>query len=73
MPAEFQANSRKFLYYQLYRASLPLDDFLQPGQRMGYVQLRPVSWEKLLPKQSRTLRVIVEGILHGAPFLLPEA
>ena len=73
VPAEFQTNARKFLYYQLYRASLPLDDFMQPGQRMGYVQLRPVSWEKLLPEQSPTLCVIVEGILHGAPFLLPEA
>jgi len=72
VPAEFQANARKFLYYQLYRASLPLDDYMQPGYRMGYVQLRPVSWEKLLPEQSPTLRVILDGILHSTPFLLPE-
>ena len=72
VPAEFQGNARKFLYYQLYRASLPLDQYMQPGQRMGYVQLNPMSWEKLLPEQSPTLRVIVEGILHGTPFLLPD-
>jgi hypothetical protein len=72
VPAEFQANARKFLYYQLYRASLPLDEYMQPAQRMGYVQLRSMSWEKLLPEQSPTLRVIVEGVLHGTPFLLPE-
>ena len=72
VPAEFQANARKFLYYQLYRASLPLDDYMQPGQRMGYVQLLPVSWEKLLPEGSPTLRVILDGILHGSPFLLPD-
>ena len=35
VPPEFQANARKFLYYQIYRASLPLEDFLEPGLPVG--------------------------------------
>ena len=72
VPPEFRRNARRFLYYQLYRASLPLDRYLESAPRAGFVQLRPFSWQDLLPENSPALRVIVEGILEGAPFLLPE-
>jgi len=72
VPPEFRENARRFLYYQLYRASLPLEEFLQPGRRLGSVYFRSFPVEKLLPENSPTLRVIQKGILKAAPFLLPE-
>jgi hypothetical protein len=72
VPQEFKTNARRFLYYQLYRASLPLDDFLQTGRRMGFVELQDFTWEALLPQNSPALKVITDGILHGKPFMMPE-
>jgi hypothetical protein len=72
IPPEFIRNARRFLYYQLFRASLPFDDFLELHPRPGFVQLRPFSQERLAPERSRTIRTLVDGILHGKPFLLPE-
>jgi len=72
VPAEFQRNARRFLYYQLYRASLPLDEYLQTGPRPGFVLLREFSWDRLLPENSPTLRVLHAGITAGQPFLLPD-
>ncbi|MGW8249994.1 MAG: hypothetical protein ACWGO1_05075, partial [Anaerolineales bacterium] len=71
-PPEFRRNARRFLYYQLYRASLPLERYIQAAPRMGFVHLRPFTWEQLLPENSTTLRVLVDGITQGSPFLLPE-
>jgi hypothetical protein len=39
---------------------------------MGFVELQDFSWEALLPQNSPALRVIMDGIIHGKPFLLPE-
>ncbi|MGD9093983.1 MAG: hypothetical protein PVF74_14130, partial [Anaerolineales bacterium] len=73
IPAEFQRNARRFLYYQLYRTSLPFGDYLQTGSRMGYVQLRPFSWVELTPEKSTTMNVLYGGFFHGRAFMLPEA
>lgn len=72
VPPEFQRNARRFLYYQLYRTSLPLNEFLEPADRMGFVKLQPFSWKQLLPKNSLTMVVIQDGILKKKPFLMPE-
>jgi hypothetical protein len=72
VPPEFQRNARRFLYYQLYRASLPLNEYLQDGPRPGFVMLRPFTWKNLLPEHSPAIRVLVEGILHNQPFLMPK-
>jgi hypothetical protein len=63
VPPEHRRNARRFLYYQLYRASLPLDDFLENGPRMGFVQLRAFSWQQLLAENSSTMQVLLDGIL----------
>jgi hypothetical protein len=63
MPDEFQRNARRFLYYQLYRASLPFDAYIQAGPRQGFVQLRSFSWRQLLPERSSTMRILLKGIL----------
>ncbi len=70
IPAEFQRNARRFLYYQLYRVSLPLEDLLQEdGIWRGYVRLKPgLTWNDLRLENSPTLKVAVDGILHGTPF-----
>ena len=72
-PPEFRRNARRFLYYQLYKVSLPFDAFLQehPWQR-GYVRLKPFAPEALLPENSATMRVLRAGILEGGALVLPD-
>ena len=73
VPEAFRKNARRFYYYQLYRVSLPLDDFIQAHPTPGYVSLKRFSWRDLLSEHSTTMRVLVEGITQGEPFVLPEA
>jgi hypothetical protein len=72
-PEAHRINARRFLYYQLYRTSLPFDRYLEPdGIWPGFVKLKNFTWQELLPAQSPTLRVISEGLLEGKPFLMRE-
>ncbi len=72
-PPEFRRNARRFLYYQLFRTSLPFGDFLQEdGVWRGYVAFRPLRPQRLRAESSLTLRAVVDGILHDGDFLLPE-
>jgi hypothetical protein len=71
-PDRHRINARRFLYYQLYRTSLPFDCFLEPdGIWPGFVHLKDFSWEELLPENSDTMKVISEGVLKGEEFILP--
>jgi hypothetical protein len=71
VPAEFRRNARRFLYYQLYKTSLPFDAFLEEdGVWQGYVRLKDLPYTAFDPRDSDTLRVIVDGILYDRPFLL---
>jgi hypothetical protein len=72
VPGELRRNARSFLYYQLYRASLPFADYLENGPRPGFVQLKPFSWKDLHPDRCPTTRAILDGVCHGGDFLLPE-
>ncbi|HZW02613.1 MAG TPA: hypothetical protein VFF68_01700 [Anaerolineaceae bacterium] len=73
VPAAFRTNARKFLYFQLYRVSLPFQDVLEEdGVWRGFVRLNAKSWRAFLPGSSPTFRVIVDGILHQKPFVMPE-
>jgi len=72
IPAEFQINARRFLYYQLYLSSLPFEAFLkEDGVWKGYVTLRDFPVAALSSELSPTVKVLVEGILHGKPFEMP--
>ncbi len=71
-PPEFRRNARQFIYHQLYRTSLPMDRFLEVGQRMGFVQLKDFPWQALTPQQSPTMRILLDGIVHNQPFLWPD-
>jgi len=72
LPAEFIRQARRFMYYQLYRASLPFGEFLEPDALPGYVRLKRFRWDSLAPEYFQTVKVLSEGIEHSQPFLLQE-
>ncbi len=73
IPAVHQANARRFLYFQIYRTSLPFDAYLEPdGIWNGYVKLKHFDCEALLPQNSATMQAISDGILHDGDFLLKD-
>ncbi len=70
IPPEFRRNARRFLYYQLFRTSLPFGDFLEPSVRTTQTRLKTFALEKLL--ESDAVKVILNGLLAGGDFLLRE-
>ena len=70
VPAEFRRNARRFLYYQLFRTSLPFGDFLEPSVRVTQARLKSFQLEDLL--RSPAVRAITRGVLEGGDFLLED-
>jgi len=70
VPAEFKRNARRFLYYQLFRTSLPFGDFLEPSVRTTQAKLKSFALNDLL--ESNAVKAILEGVLEGEDFLLKE-
>jgi hypothetical protein len=70
VPADFQRNGRRFLYYQLFRTSLPFGDFLEPSVRTTQTRLRSFTLDELL--ESDAVKAILDGVLNEGDFLLPE-
>jgi Capsule polysaccharide biosynthesis protein len=70
IPPEFKRNARRFLYYQIFRSSLPFGDFLEPSVRTTQTRLKSFELEKLTGSES--VKVILEGLLEGGDFLLHE-
>jgi hypothetical protein len=68
VPSEFRRNARRFLYYQLFRTSLPFGDFLEPSVRTTQTRLKSFRLDELL--EADALKVILEGVLEGGDFLL---
>jgi hypothetical protein len=68
VPAEFKRNARRFLYYQLFRTSLPFGDFLEPSVRTTQTRLKSFGLEELM--ESDAVKVILEGVLESGDFLL---
>jgi hypothetical protein len=71
-PDRHRENARRFMYYQIFKASIPFDDFLENHTQPGYVRLKRTSWRQLKPENSPTMKTIVEGILQEKPFLMGE-
>lgn len=65
---EFKRNARRFLYYQLFRTSLPFGDFLEPSVRTTQTRLKSFALEELMG--SDAVKVILDGILENGDFLL---
>ena len=72
VPPEFLRNARRFLYYQLYKVSLPFERYLKEHPSPGYVQLKRFSWRELLPERSVAMQILAEGILDEEEFVLPD-
>jgi hypothetical protein len=70
VPPEFTRNARRFLYYQLFRTSLPFGDFLEPSVRTTQTRLKSFELEELM--KSEAVKVILDGVLDGGDFLLEE-
>jgi hypothetical protein len=70
VPAEFKRNARRFLYYQLFRTSLPFSDFLEPSVRTTQTRLKSFELEELM--NADAVRVFLEGVLEDGEFLLIE-
>jgi hypothetical protein len=70
IPAEFKRNARRFLYYQLFRTSLPFGDFLEPSVRTTQTRLKSFGLDELL--QADSLKVILDGVLKDGDFMLME-
>ena len=70
VPSNFKRNARKFLYYQLFRTSLPFEDFLEPSVRTTQTRLKSFALDDLL--KSDAVQAILDGILKDGDFLLKE-
>jgi hypothetical protein len=69
---EHSSHARRFLYYQLFRASLPFESYLEATESKGYVRLKSFDWKSLLSAVSPTTRTLLDGILHNGDLLLDE-
>lgn len=70
IPDRFVENARRFLYYQLYKVSLPFDEFLEESPHGGYVKLKDFPIARLKQDHSRVMRTVVEGILGQDEFVM---
>ena len=70
IPPEFRRNARRFLYYQLYRTSLPFEAFLTHSTHPSLARLRSYDWQRLLRRNSPTIETILDGLLSGGDYLL---
>ncbi len=70
-PPEHRVNARRFLYYQLFKSSLPLDEFIEEDEIWrGYVRFKKIKLDDLTPAHSPAMAAIVEGIQNNGSFLL---
>ena len=70
VPLEFKRNARRFLYYQLFRTSLPFGDFLEPSVRTTQTRLKSFRMNELI--ESDSVKAVLNGVLNGGDFLLKE-
>lgn len=70
VPAEFRRNGRRFLYYQLFRTSLPFGEFLETGIRSTHAKLNWFDPRDLL--KSPAIQTVTKGLLENGDFLLEE-
>ena len=70
VPLEFKRNARRFLYYQLFRTSLPFGEFLDPSVRTTQTRLKSFTLEELL--KADAVKVIMDGVSEGGDFLLKK-
>lgn len=72
VPPDFKRNARRFLYYQLFRTSLPFGEYLERGILAVNSQLKWFDPARLLPQHSPALATITKSLLENGDFLLDE-
>jgi hypothetical protein len=72
VPAEFRRNARRFLYYQLFRTSLPFGAYLERGILPVNARLKSFDPHELLPENSAAIATVTKGLLENGDFLLDE-
>ncbi len=70
VPDNFRRHSRRFLYYQLFRTSLPFGNFLERGILPVNARLKMFRPEDLLA--SPAIQTVTKGLLDNSDFLLEE-
>lgn len=70
VPSEFKRNARRFLYFQLFKTSLPFADFLRPSVRKTQARLKGFDLSELM--QAASVEALLDGILAEGEFLLPD-
>jgi hypothetical protein len=70
VPLDFKRNARRFLYYQLFKTSLPFGEFLEPSIRTTQTRLKSFGWDELI--RSEAVKTITEGVLEDGDYLLKE-
>ena len=72
LPVDYIRNARRFLYAELFFYGLSFDDLLEEdGIWQGYVRLKSITWRDLLTENSKTMQIIVDGIVNQKPFRIP--
>ena len=72
VPADFKRNARRFLYYQLFKTSLPFGEFLKPSVRTTQTRLRSFNLDEPLFARSPAMQAVLNGILENGDFLLED-
>jgi hypothetical protein len=73
VPPDFKRNARRFLYYQLFRTSLPFGDFLEPSVRTTQTRLKSFELKELSTEKSKAIEAIFDGLLNNGDFLLKDS
>jgi hypothetical protein len=71
-PPEHRRQARRFLYYHVFRVSLPFDAYLEPAETPGFVFFKPFDWHQLNEEKSATARAILAGLFTRKQFELDE-
>ncbi|MBN2556272.1 MAG: hypothetical protein JXA97_10080 [Anaerolineales bacterium] len=72
-PAAFIQNARRFLYYELYHASLDLSALLEPYPGVpGYVTLPVKPITAAIREGTEEWKILADGILAGGDFVYPQ-
>ncbi len=68
---EHGQHARRFLYYQLFKTSLPFGDFLSTASHYpSFVHFKQFALERLQPGKHEVIDTIMEGLLDDGNFLL---
>jgi hypothetical protein len=70
IPSNFLANARKFLFFQLYKSSLPFSKYIETHKLPGYVFFRNFEISQLNNKNLDTIPTILKGIEEQGSFLI---